>query len=124
MPIPVIIQTAAYRFKGVQNSSDIGDFDNFTDAVAYGVREYQQSFNDVLFSEIRMKSSSLYNTTVENRGARIAPVGEAYRYLRRTSPTLFEKLYQYDNFHPSGYGTWLEACVIYITCFRQEPEVQ
>jgi hypothetical protein len=53
--------------------------------------------------------------------ARIAPVGEAYRYLRNNDNNLFQKLYSPDNYHPSQYGTWLQACVVFITCFQQVP---
>jgi hypothetical protein len=51
------------------------------------------------------------------RACVIAPVGEAYRYLHHHNPALWNKLYSWDDFHPSPHGTWLQACVIYCTCF-------
>jgi hypothetical protein len=50
--------------------------------------------------------------------ARVAPVGIAYQYIRNQYPKLFNKLYSWDDFHPSPYGTWLQACILYITIFE------
>jgi len=44
-------------------------------------------------------------------------VGEAYRYLHDTNKDLWHKLYSHDDFHPSPHGTWLQACVLFCTCF-------
>jgi hypothetical protein len=119
-PIPIIIQTPAYRIRGVMDTSDLGDFDNFTNAVAEGVREYQQAFDEVLYENPVARSSGS-ELDLQNRGARIAPVGEAYRWIRTNDHDLYKKLYLQDDFHPSPYGTWLQACIIFITCFHQRP---
>jgi hypothetical protein len=103
-PVPVIIQTPAYHEVGIQGSSDLGDFDQFTNAMAEGVLQYRKAFNKLL-----------------NKGARIAPVGEAFRAIRNSDPTMFNKLYASDGFHLSPHGTWLQACIIYITCFLEKP---
>jgi hypothetical protein len=100
--IPVIVQTPAYRKPGIKDSEDLGDFETFTDTLAHGVRSYADTL-----------------TVSGIPDCRIAPVGEAYRYLYRNNPDLWKKLYSWDDFHPSPYGTWLQACVIYSTCFHR-----
>jgi hypothetical protein len=49
----------------------------------------------------------------------VAPVGEAWRQARMTSPSL--ALWQADGSHPTTQGTYLAACVFYATLFRQSP---
>lgn len=119
-PIPVIIQTAAYRVENVQGSDDLGTFDEFTNALWDGVKEYQSTFNRVLFGSTQPEKLN-DNEFLNTYGARIAPVGEAFRYVRTSDTTLYDKLYSNDNYHPSPYGTWLQACIVFITCFQQRP---
>lgn len=104
--IPVIVQTPAYRIEGIKDTADLGDFEAFTDHLAHGVR----SFVD-----------TLQHAGIDD--CRIAPVGEAYRYLHRNNLDLWKKLYSWDDFHPSPYGTWLQACVIFCTCFGRLPPI-
>jgi len=99
----VLIQTPAYRVEGIKDSQDLGSFEEMTNLLAQGLQSYQQ--------------------TLEKEGiedCRIAPVGEAYRYLHAHSRDLWRKLYSWDDFHPSPFGTWLQACVIFCTCFPEE----
>jgi hypothetical protein len=101
----ILIQTPAYRKPGLKESEDLGNFHEMTDLVAKGLLSYKE--------------------TLEKEGiddCRIAPVGEAYRYLHDNNKDLWEKLYSHDDFHPSPYGTWLQACVIFCTCFRDSQE--
>ena len=98
--VPVLIQTPAYRVQGIKNSKDLGNFDEMTDRLARGLRTYVETLNQAGIPDCR-----------------IAPVGEAYRYIHRHNPELWTKLYSHDDFHPSPYGTWLQACVVYCTCF-------
>jgi len=98
--VPVFIQTPAYRVMGIKNSKDLGNFDEMTDRLARGLRAYVETLNQAGIPDCR-----------------IAPVGEAYRYIHRHNPELWTKLYSHDDFHPSPYGTWLQACVVYCTCF-------
>jgi len=97
----VFVQTPAYRKPGMRDTEDLGSFDEFTDRLAAGLQSYLEQIPN----------------------ARIAPVGEAYRWLHHNDPTTFRKLYSWDDFHPSPYGTWLQACVIYCTCFGAPPPV-
>lgn len=97
---PILIQTPAYRRTGTKNSSDLGDFDAMTDRVRDGVLSY---------------------LSVLPNNARIAPVGEAYRAIRQRDIELWKRLYSWDDFHPSPYGTWLQACVVFCVCFGQRP---
>lgn len=97
---PIIIQTPAYRKAGIKNSSDLGDFDAMTDHVRDGVMSY---------------------LSVLPNNARVAPVGEAYRVVRKRDIELWKRLYSWDDFHPSPYGTWLQACVVFCVCFGQRP---
>jgi hypothetical protein len=100
---PILIQTPAYRKRGINDSDDLGDFDTMTRLL----REGLQSYLTVLSPNIN---------------ARIAPVGEAYRLIRqRGNIDLWKRLYSWDDFHPSPYGTWLQACVIFCTMFGQPP---
>jgi lysophospholipase L1-like esterase len=103
-PIAIIIQTPAYREEGIQDSDDLGSFDEFTNALAEGVRQYRRAFSSLL-----------------SRGARIAPVGEAFRSIRYNDPTMYQKLYLEDGFHLSPHGTWLQSCILFITMFQQRP---
>jgi hypothetical protein len=100
----ILIQTPAYRKPGINQSEDLGDFHAMTDALAAGV----QSYVDTLNKECGIP-------------AQIAPVGEAYRYLKLHHLELFHKLYSWDDFHPSPYGTWLQACVLYAVLFQTPP---
>jgi hypothetical protein len=96
----VFIMTWAYK-EPVKNSSDLGGFDHFTDLLWKGYQEYARLFPD--------------------ERVRIAPVGLAFQYVRRNlGEDFWKKLYAPDEFHPSPYGTWLEACVLYCTIVGEQ----
>jgi hypothetical protein len=101
--ILVFLQTTAYQFPQISGTEDLGDFDEFTDRVAAGYRDYVDICESVLAD------------------CRLAPVGEAFRYLYHNNSTLFEKLYSWDSVHPSPHGTWLEASVIFCTMTNTTP---
>ncbi|CAJ1962068.1 unnamed protein product [Cylindrotheca closterium] len=109
----ILLMTAAYK-SPAKNSSDLGDFDNFTKSLVDGYAEYATLFSN----------------------AKIAPLGLAYQYIREhnqraNDPTTtseapsavvsWEALYAPDDFHPSPHGTYLEACLLYCTITGQEP---
>lgn len=106
---PIFLQTAAYREKGLEKSDDLGDFEEFSDRLQVGYREYAQF--------IRTQSSS----STALLPCRVAPVGEAVRWLYRHDPALWQKVYAPDGFHFSPLGTWLEACVLYCTLIHEFP---
>ena len=49
----------------------------------------------------------------------VAPVGPAWQAATQQYPQL--ALWQSDNSHPTGQGTYLAACVFYAAIFRQSP---
>lgn len=110
--IPILVQTPAYRKQGIKDTADLGDFDAFSDRLALGVQSYVEALRGLQSST---KSDDNGNNSMAE--SRVAPVGEAYRYLHRHNHALWKKLYSWDDFHPSPYGTWLQACVIYCTMF-------
>ncbi|MEI8278360.1 MAG: PKD domain-containing protein [Bacteroidota bacterium] len=54
-----------------------------------------------------------------NYNALVAPVGMAWKMTRDTFPTF--ELYNADQIHPSVYGAYLEACVVYASIFHKNP---
>ena len=61
-----------------------------------------------------------YRTIAVELGVPMAPVGPAWLELAHASPAL--SLFQADGVHPNAAGTYLAACVFYLTLFRQSPE--
>jgi hypothetical protein len=100
----IIVQTPAYMVSGLKDSEDLGDFISFSDLLADGVKSYVET----------LQASGIQNS-------RVAPVGEAFRYIYHTNQQFWKSLYSWDHFHPSPHGTWLEACVIYCTIFGKAP---
>ena len=60
----IFLMTAAYRRTGINGSSGLGGFDEFTERLAYGYTEYKSIFPK----------------------SEIAPVGLAYKYIRDKLP--------------------------------------
>jgi hypothetical protein len=102
----VLIHTPAYQYPDMLGTSDIGDFDSFTDRLKAGYEVYRTAI-----------ASSSHKIECH-----IAPVGEAYRWLRNNDRALWSKLYcPIDNFHLSPHGTWLQACVLFCTITKRPP---
>jgi hypothetical protein len=59
-----------------------------------------------------------YNLIGAKLGAKVAPAGLAFAQALRQRPDL--SLYSQDG-HPTMYGTYLAACVLYATIFGQSP---
>ena len=97
----IVIQTPAYQRERIKDSKDLGDFINFTNLLAEGTNAYAQTLKDAGIANVH-----------------VAPVGEAYRYLHNTNKPLWNKLYSWDHFHPSPYGTYLQICVLYSMIFH------
>ena len=95
----IFIQTMAYRYPNMRGTEDLGDFEEYSNRLKEGVKEY-----------IPCVSNGM-----------VAPVGEAVRYLYQRNPSLWEKLYSHDHFHPSPHGTWLQACVIVCCITNRAP---
>lgn len=62
--------------------------------------------------------AAAYNAVGTELGAKVAPVGLAFDRSLRERPDLL--LYNQDG-HPTIYGTYLAACVLYGTVFEQSP---
>jgi len=101
----VFLQTAAYRVPNIKKTEDLGDFEEFSDRLQVGYHEY----------------AAYMKTLHPDLATRVAPVGEAFRWLHRHKKALWETLYSWDDFHFSPSGTWLEACVLYCTMLHQQP---
>ena len=107
----LFMQTPAYQVEGIRDTDDLGDFDNFTNLLAQGYETYRQLVLQHDYEEPSMIDD-----------CQVAPVGEAYRYIRNADEALWEKLYySYDKFHPSAHGTWLQACVLFATLTGRAP---
>lgn len=101
--VVVLLQTAAYRYTNMRGTEDLGSFDEFTTKLEEGYHAYQVALREHL------------------PDVRIAPVGKAFAYLHKSNFGLWERLYSWDHFHFSPLGTWLEACVIYVTLLNEAP---
>ena len=97
----IVIQTPAYQKEHIKDSTDLGSFTHFTNLLAEGTNAYVQTLKDAGISNVN-----------------IAPVGEAYRYLHNTNRALWNKLYSWDHFHPSPFGTYLQICILYCVIFQ------
>jgi hypothetical protein len=102
--IPLLLQTPAYRVAGKGITFDLGDYDTFTQSLKDGYQQYQDVFNNKILTTSNNNSK---------RKALIVPVGDAYQIIRNTNMELWERLYDHDDYHPSVYGTYLQACIIY-----------
>lgn len=63
--------------------------------------------------------SEAYLSIAKELGAMVAPVGIVWQQVRRESPGI--KLYSEDGVHPSPAGTYLAACVFYVTFYGKSP---
>ncbi len=68
---------------------------------------------DGMQSRLRLSYTTMAN---QNDGS-VAPVGEAWRYIRNNYPAI--DLYSPDESHPSLEGSYLAACVFYVSIFRE-----
>jgi hypothetical protein len=104
--VPIIIETAAYRYEGINNSQDLGTTIEFQKKVRDGILCYI----DVLDSEL------------PSVRPKIAPVGAAFLHVQKENVGLWEQLFDsFDNFHPSPKGTFLQGCVLFYTMFGSSP---
>ena len=104
---PVFIITPAYR-KPVNNSIDLGSPEEFTMRTKQGCEAY---------------ASALDESLPETQKCRVAPVGLAFLKIRRENPTMWERLFHVDDFHPSPHGTFLQGCVLHWTLFGCGPDI-
>ena len=107
--IPILMQTAAYR-NTEQIVPTLGSFESFTKELTYGYQRYADVLNDYFARHHH-----------PNIQAVVAPVGQAYADLKVDNVELYDKLYMEDDVHPSPYGTWLQACILYIMITGSEP---
>jgi hypothetical protein len=60
-----------------------------------------------------------YVSIAKELGAKLAPVGLVWQQVRRENPGL--KLYSEDGRHPDPAGSYLAACVFYVTFYGESP---
>lgn len=95
----ILLMTAAYRAPA-KHSGDLGGFYKFTELLDEGYHEYETIFPH----------------------ATVAPFGLAYKHIRDNyGKSYWNRLYMPDDFHPSPYGTYLEASVLYCTITGENP---
>lgn len=108
-PTIIFVQTAAYK-SPVKNSGDLGSFEEFTEKLVQGYNDYADL--------VRTGSGGKIN-------AKVAPFGLAHKHIKENyGDALWERLYHWDDFHPSPSGTYLEASVLYCTILGERPPDQ
>lgn len=70
------------------------------------------------YAGMQARLQQAYAAMAQNADGEMAPVGDAWNYIRKTHPEI--ELYQSDGKHPSPAGTYLAACVFYATLFKKE----
>jgi len=73
------------------------------------------------YETMQMRLTKAYTDVARKANALIAPVGEAWRAVRRERLQLGSQLYRDDGSHPSEKGAYLAACVFYATLFKADP---
>lgn len=69
------------------------------------------------YDDMQDQVNKSYTEITKETGGLLAPVGEAWRSVLKEYPEI--PLFQTDNEHPSIQGTYLSACVFYITLFHR-----
>lgn len=129
---PQTIQTGKWNFVVLQEQSQtpIVDPGKFRQAVQDFDRAVRSSGAKtiLLMTWVRPDSVSYGVTTANlaaafttlggNLGIKVAPAGTAFASSLNARPAL--QLYGADG-HPTAYGTYLAACVIYATIFQHNP---
>lgn len=83
---------------------------------------YQSGFPEAElenYVDMQNKIAEAYNLTAEELEMEVAPVGIAWQNALQTKHDL--ELWADDGRHPSGYGSFLAANVIYALVFKQDP---
>ena len=126
---PIFVQTAAYRNMTGARAAYIGSFDDFHTILTKGYQDYANTLTTYFAKRKQQQAPQPYETSHKTNTLRqrhpnkalISPVGQAFVTVKKEHPKLFEKLYHNDHMHPSPYGTYLQACVLYITLVKREP---
>jgi hypothetical protein len=71
------------------------------------------------FDGMQARLTRAYEDLAAANSAALAPVGEAWATARQEHPEI--ELYNADGSHPSPAGTYLAACVFYVTLFHRSP---
>jgi len=106
---PVFLMTWAYHVEGVNNSADLGNTSQFTQLLQEGYEYYAEALGASLPS---------------HQKPRIAPVGLAFYRVYKENKRLWDKLFHYDEFHPSPHGSFLAGCVLYSTIMGEAPKLE
>jgi hypothetical protein len=76
------------------------------------------------FTSLIHQGALQYANAVTNVKTRVAPVGIAFLVVYEEDHDLWSKLTDADDIHPSVYGTYLTACVIYATATNRMPPLE
>ena len=106
-------------------NQDVHDADPATKTVFYETWGYQNGDSQycestpTLCSYAAMQNQLIksYKAMAQKNSVLLAPVGEAWQIVRQTHPEI--NLY-IDDRHPTPAGTYLAACVFYITLFKKD----
>src|SRR5205823_1620913 len=60
-----------------------------------------------------------YYTLAGHLQVKVSPIGQAWRIANRNLPQI--NLYNVDSVHPTPYGSYLEACVLFATFYGKTP---
>ncbi len=85
----------------------------------WGRRDGLPTAGFATFEAMQGELDAGYETIAEETGAAMILAGDAWVDAREKAPTI--ALWGPDGSHPSPAGTYLNACVIYATIFRQSP---
>jgi hypothetical protein len=109
--IPIIVETYAYRYPGIHDSSDLGS-----------TREFQTRVHDGVTSYLEALRSDWGGADTDAITPRMAPVGTAFMRVHDEDREMWEGLFDpFDHFHPSPSGTFLQGCVLHWTMFGSPP---
>ena len=104
-PMVVFLQTFAYKVPDMRNTQDLGTFATFTQRVVEGYDQYRKVVLEELQQRKQDSGVDDAEGLVTSHCCRVAPVGQAFLWLHQNQPSLWEKLYSWDDYHPSPHGT-------------------
>lgn len=73
------------------------------------------------YEKMQQALSDAYARAARKYNAELAPVGQAWAWLRQQHPAIGSILYHGDGSHPAAAGAYLAACVLYVTLFDADP---
>ena len=117
--VPIVIETYAYRYEGINDSSDLGSTREFQTRVRDGVTAYLEALRCDWGNRADDADAGADADAI---APRMAPVGTAFMRVHDEDREMWEGLFDpFDHFHPSPSGTFLQGCVLHWTMFGSPP---